>query len=368
MKKNQAIGKALCELKTILKAEFSLYDAQGQLLVTTRQDRKPESEEVQRAVGLFLDSQAESQKIGGTHYFKVNVRDEEDYALLVDYAGEDSHMAGRIAVCQVENLLLAYKDKQDINSFIQNLLLDNLLLIDIHNRAKQLKIDVDACRAVFVIETREESDDGAMETVRGLLESGDFMTTVDNHTIILIKALAPEDTEARMETVAHTLLDMLNAEAMSRVRIGYGNAVNTLADVSKAYKEANMALEVSSIFYGKQPIVSYNTLGIGRIIYQLPLHLCEMFIDEIFGGELPPEIDGEALNTIQKFFENNLNVSETSRQLYVHRNTLVYRLEKIEKVTGLDIRTFEDAMTFKLALMVIEYMNYLKEKEKGERV
>lgn len=364
MKKNQAIGKALGELKNILKVEFSLYDAQGQLVVTTRQDKKPESEEVQSAVSLFLESQAESQKIGGTHYFKVNVKDEDDYALLVENAGEDSHQIGRIAVCQVENLLLAYKDKQDLNNFMQNLLLDNLLLIDIHNRAKQLKIEVDACRAVFVIETIEESDNGAMEIVRGLLDSKDFMTTVDNHTIILIKALAPEDAEAQMENVAHTLLDMLNAEAMSKVRIGYGNAVGTLADVSKAYKEAKMALEVSSIFYGKQPIASYNTLGIGRIIYQLPLHLCEMFIDEIFGGELPAEIDAEALNTIQKFFENNLNVSETSRQLYVHRNTLVYRLEKIEKVTGLDIRTFEDAMTFRLALMVIDYMKYLEHKGK----
>lgn len=364
MKTNQAILKALNELKTILKADFSLYDVQGAVIVSTAGGREPKT--VDQTVSRFLESQAGSQQIGEIYYFRVHVRGEEDYALLAEGAGADSHMVGRIAVCQVENLLLAYKNKQDLNSFLQNLLLDNLLWIDIHNRAKQLKIEIEVPRAVYVIETEEESDNGALETVRGLLDAKDFMTTVDNHTIIFIKEMSEADAAARMEPVARTLLDMLNAEAMAKVRIGYGNVAASLTDVSKAYKEARMALEVSSIFYGKQTIVAYSTLGIGRIIYQLPLHLCEMFIDEIFGGSLPEEIDDEALHTIHKFFDNNLNVSETSRQLYVHRNTLVYRLEKIEKATGLDIRKFDDAMTFRLALMVVDYMNYLKRKENDQ--
>ncbi len=359
LKINQAVQKAFNELKSITKMDFQLYDEQGQILASTKELTQVTKE----VVGSFLFSLAEGQEVGGVHFFKVHVRNEEDYVLLVAGASDDIYMIGKMAVCQVENLLIAYKDKQDLNNFLQNLILDNLLFIDIHNRAKQLKIETEAPRGVFVIETQDESDNGALEIVKGLLEEKDFFTTVDVHNIIVIKHFAKDATEVDMIEVAKMLLDMLNAEAMSKVRIGFGNMVYDLTEVSKAYKEAKLALDVSRIFYGQQTIVAYSMLGIGRIIYQLPLHLCEMFIDEIFGGKLPEEIDEEALTTIHKFFENNLNVSETSRQLYVHRNTLVYRLEKIQKATGLDIRAFEDAMTFRIALMVIDYMNYLKEQE-----
>lgn len=338
--------------------EFQLYDPQCQMLAST----KELSQVTKDVVELFLLSPAEGQDVGGVHFFKVHVRNEEDCVLVVAGTTGDVYMIGKMAACQVENLFLAYKDKQDLNNFLQNLILDNLLLIDIHNRAKQLKIETEAPRGVFVIETADESDNGALEIVKGLLEEKDFFTTVDVHNIIMIKQFAKDATSEDMMEVAKMLLDMLNTEAMSKVRIGFGNMVYDLTEVSKAYKEAVLALDVSRIFYGNQTIVAYSTLGIGRIIYQLPLHLCEMFIDEIFGGKLPEEIDEETLNTIHKFFENNLAVSETSRQLYVHRNTLVYRLEKIQKATGLDIRVFEDAMTFRIALMVIDYMNYLKQQ------
>ncbi len=154
-------------------------------------------------------------------------------------------------------------------------------------------------------------------------------------------------------------MDMMNMEAMMNVRVAYGTIVGELKEVSKSYKEAKMALDVGKIFYAEKKVSAYNTLGIGRLIYQLPINLCRIFIDEIFGSNVPSELDDETLTTINKFFENNLNVSETSRQLFVHRNTLVYRIEKLEMSTGLDIRTFEDALTFKIALMVVSYMKYL---------
>ena len=168
-----------------------------------------------------------------------------------------------------------------------------------------------------------------------------------------------EDAEALNRT-ASTIADMMNTEAMLNVKVAYGMIVTELKDVSKSYKEAKMALDVGKIFYAEKNVIAYSTLGIGRLIYQLPVNLCKIFIDEIFGDRsIPDEIDDETLNTINKFFENNLNVSETSRQLFVHRNTLVYRIEKLEKTTGLDIRTFDDALTFKIALMVVNYMRYL---------
>ena len=149
-------------------------------------------------------------------------------------------------------------------------------------------------------------------------------------------------------------------EAMIPARVSYGNRVELLQDISRSYQEAKMALDVGKIFYSGKNVVAYSNLGIGRLIYQLPLPLCRMFIKEIFDGKNPDEFDEETLTTINKFFENSLNVSETSRQLYIHRNTLVYRLDKLQKSTGLDLRVFEDAITFKIALMVVKYMKYME--------
>ena len=194
-------------------------------------------------------------------------------------------------------------------------------------------------------------------------KSNDFITAVDEKSIIIVKELKDTDTFEDMNQTARMLVDMLNAEAMSQVRVSYGNPVNEIKSVSRSYKEAKMALEVGKIFYADKNVVPYNNLGIGRLIYQLPIPLCEMFMTEVFGENLPDTFDEETLTTINKFFENNLNVSETSRQLYVHRNTLVYRLEKLEKSTGLDIRKFDDALTFKIAMMVVSYMTYMNNSE-----
>jgi len=245
--------------------------------------------------------------------------------------------------------------------FFQNLILDNLLLVDIYNRAKKLHVDVTIPRVVFLIETKTDKDNDTMDMLRNLYSSqgGDYITAVDERNIILIKALDANTDYEDLDVIANIIVDMVSAEAMLSVRVSYGTIVPELKEVSKSYKEAKMALEVGKIFYIEKNVIAYNTLGIGRLIYQLPVNLCRIFIKEIFGDSLPADIDDETLITINKFFENNLNVSETSRQLFIHRNTLVYRIEKLEKSTGLDIRTFDDALTFKIALMVVNYMNYL---------
>ncbi len=242
------------------------------------------------------------------------------------------------------------------------MLLDNLLLVDIYNRAKKLHIDISVRRVVFVIETRNENDSAALETVKSLFaaRNKDFITAVDEKNIILVKELKPNENYEDMDKTAKVILDMLNTEAMTKVHVSYGTIVNEIKEVSRSYKEAKMALDVGKIFYSDKHVVAYNNLGIGRLIYQLPMSLCRMFIKEIFDGKSPDDLDEETLITINKFFENNLNVSETSRQLYIHRNTLVYRLDKLQKSTGLDLRVFEDAITFKIALMVVKYMNYME--------
>ncbi len=243
--------------------------------------------------------------------------------------------------------------------------LDNLLLVDIYNRAKKLHIETNVRRVVFLIETKHEKDVNALETVRSLFaaKTKDFITAVDEKNIILVKEVKPAEDYGDLEKTANMVLDMLNTEAMTKVHVSFGTIVGDIKEVSRSYKEAKMALDVGKIFYSGKNVVAYSNLGIGRLIYQLPLPLCRMFIREVFENKSPDDFDEETLATINKFFENSLNVSETSRQLYIHRNTLVYRLDKLQKSTGLDLRVFEDAITFKIALMVVKYMKYMENQD-----
>ena len=274
-------------------------------------------------------------------------------------------MVGKLAAFQIQSLLVAYKERFDKDNFIKNLLLDNLLLVDIYNRAKKLHIETNIKRVVFIIETQHEKDVNALETVRNLFaaKTKDFVTAVDEKNIILVKEVRDGETYEELEKTANTILDMLNTEAMTQVHVAFGTIVGEIKEVSRSYKEAKMAMDVGKIFYSNKNVVAYSKLGLGRLIYQLPLPLCRMFIKEIFDGKSPDEFDEETLTTINKFFENSLNVSETSRQLYIHRNTLVYRLDKLQKSTGLDLRVFEDAITFKIALMVVKYMKYMENQD-----
>ena len=358
---SQVLQKTLDELRNITRIDLCVTNTDGVLLVTTFPETAIDAESIRS----FVLSAADSQIVQEYHYFKVYDNQNVEYILISKGSSDDAYMIGKVAVCEIQNLIIAYKERLDKNNFIQNLLLDNLLLVDVYNRAKKLRIDTDVRRVVYMVETKLEKDISAQETVKSLFASRprDFITAVDEKSIIIVKELKDTDTFEDMNQTARMLVDMLNAEAMSQVRVSYGNPVNEIKSVSRSYKEAKMALEVGKIFYADKNVVPYNNLGIGRLIYQLPIPLSEMFMTEVFGENQPETFDEETLTTINKFFENNLNVSETSRQLYVHRNTLVYRLEKLEKSTGLDIRKFDDALTFKIAMMVVSYMTYMNNSE-----
>lgn len=358
---SQVIQTSLEELRAITKVDLCVCDLNGSVVASTL----PNPEIRKDLISSFAISPADSQVIGSSHLLKIKDEGETVYILLAQGLNDDVYMVGKIAVSQIQNLMLAYKEKYDRNSFFQNLLLDNMLLVDIYNRAKKLHVEFFSPRAVFLIETHQEKDSIATELLKGMFttHTGDYVTSVDEGSIILLKALEPDVDTQSMESIANTIVDMMNTEAMLNVTVAYGQVVSELKDVSKSYKEAKMALDVGKIFYAEKNVVAYNKLGIGRLIYQLPANLCRMFIHEIFGDNVPYELDEETLNTINKFFENNMNVSETSRQLFVHRNTLVYRIERIQESTGLDLRRFDDALTFKIALMVTNYIKYLDKME-----
>lgn len=357
---NHKIQAALDEIKDISRMDLALYTEKGKLVASTFE---PEGD-LEHAIASFAESMAESQMLAGCHFFKVIVEGEVEYILLTKSTAEDAYMVGRLAVCQIRNLAAAYMEQFDRNNFMQNILLGNMLVVDMYNKAQKLHVE-QAERVVYVIDLERKKDSAAVELVKNLFATKmrDYVTEVDEQSIILIKDVRDMKDDEELQTLADMIVDNMHTEAMVRVRVGYGNRVNNLQDIAKSYQEAKMALEVGKIFYAEKETIAYRYLGIGRLIYQLPMSLCEMFIHEVFGEETPDLSGEEITTTIQKFFDNNLNISETARQLYVHRNTLVYRLERLEKTIGLDIRKFEDAMTFKIALMVLAHMNYQKAEE-----
>ncbi len=358
---NQILQKTIEGMNAITKVNFVVTDPEGISLASTVSDVT----EFGRPAAEFAQSPAESQVIGSRQFFKVYDEKSLEFVLITMSDDEDrAQMMGKVMALQLSELVVAYKERFDRDNFIKNLLLDNLLLVDIYNRAKKLHIEANAMRIVMVVKLEGEKYGDELEKIRNLFSgfSSDFVTAVDEDSIIIVKRLATED-YADVEDTAKTIIDALEDRDDEKVRVSYGTVVRDIKDVSRSYKEATMALDVGKVFFSDKQIIAYSVLGIGRLIYQLPIPLCKMFIGEIFGDKSPDEFDEETLTTIDKFFENSLNVSETSRQLYIHRNTLVYRLDKIQKSTGLDLRKFDDAITFKIAMMVVEYMKYMEEQD-----
>ncbi|MCL2396957.1 MAG: helix-turn-helix domain-containing protein [Defluviitaleaceae bacterium] len=357
MLSSQILQNTIDGLKNITRREFSVLEREGKVTSSTEADMLNTQVD---AAADFVRSAAESQLVQGYQYFKVFDNGIAEYVVLIKGEDEETYRIGKIAAFQIQGLIVAYKERFDRDNFIKNLLLDNLLLVDIYGRAKKLRIENTVRRVVYVIEARGDEDTGTVEIVRNIFpaKTRDFVTVVDQDHIILVKELKNTDAIDDIEAHAKAICDTLATEAMSPVRVAIGTCINDLKFVSRSYKEAKMALEVGKIFDVTNLVTNYETLGIGRLIYQLPMSLCRMFVNEVLNGITIDSFDEETLVTVDKFFDNNLNVSETSRQLYIHRNTLVYRLDKLQKLTGLDLRNFDDAIIFKITMMVSKYMRH----------
>lgn len=355
---NQILQNTLDGFKAITKMELCVMDPDGKEVARSGSPMN----ECKAEASQFARSMADSQEIHGHQYFKIFDDFQVEYILIINGDGEDTYTIGKLAAFQIQSLLVAYKERFDKDNFIKNLLLDNLLLIDIYSRAKKLNIEAEAKRVVIVIETENIHENSVIEIVRTFFAANytDFVTAVDETNIIIVKDLTENGQLKEIEKVTKVLENYLLKEGIKNILISYGTTINDIKDVSRSYKEAKMAMDIGKIFFDDLKIIAYNQLGIGRLIYQLPIPLCKIFIREIFENKNPDDFDNETLTTIAKFFENSLNVSETSRQLFIHRNTLVYRLDKIQKGTGLDLRVFEDAIIFRIALMVVKYMRYME--------
>ena len=305
-----------------------------------------------------LSYTSETVMSGGYTYKPIGSGAKTEYIVFVE--GEDKQAERLAAILSISlgSIKGLYDDKYDKASFIKNVILDNILPSDIYLKSKELHFSNDVMRIVMLIKFIGKNEIIPYQMVQNMFpdKNKDYVISVGESDIVLVKEVKPNYDTRAIEKIAQSISDTFGTEFYTKVSIGIGTAVESIKDLARSYKEAQVAIEVGKVFDTEKNIVSYENLGIGRLIYQLPTTLCEMFLSEVFKKGSIETLDRETLLTIQCFFENNLNVSETSRKLFVHRNTLVYRLERIEKAIGLDIRTFDDAMIFKIATMVLAHI------------
>lgn len=315
--------------------------------------------EVNTAASAKAFQESECVVFEGFTYKTFGNQVHPEYAVFIDGEDEQAKKFADLSAVTLSNLKQYFDEKYDRSIFIKNVILDNILPGDIYLKARELRFNSETSRVVLLIRVPDQTDASTFDVIQNLFpdKTKDFVINISETDIALVKdiktGIAPKD----IEKLARSIADSLNTELYTHAIIGIGTPVVGIRDLAKSFKEAQVSLEVGKVFDTEKTIVSYNSLGIARLIYQLPTTLCEMFLREVFKMGSIDSLDQETLFTIQRFFENNLNVSETSRKLFVHRNTLVYRLEKIKKITGLDLREFDDAIVFKVALMVKKYLD-----------
>ncbi|MDR2546033.1 MAG: helix-turn-helix domain-containing protein [Lachnospiraceae bacterium] len=387
MKTSQILANSIEYVCSITGVELGVSDSKGNLLAQSKGFR----DEVAFNTGDFLEMATDIWQNNDCMYFKIKNDGIAEYILKVCGDG-DTRAIGLLAVYQIESVL--YTHKKDIckKEFYRDLLRDSILAVDINRWAKKLGIDISVRRMVMVVEAHSfrkaktsaaRNDDEYTRTLLGNVlsaghssgglyhvietymnsNSSSFVTTIDEGHVTIIKELYSSDEEAEIEESTVSLYEYLENEGFSDIYVSYGTVANEIKEVSRSYREAKITMEAGKIFFDEKRIIAYNQLGIGRLIYQLPLSLCKLFLGEILDNVSLDDFSHEILSTIERFFANSLNVSEAARQLFIHRNTLLYRLDKVEKITRLDLRVFEDAVIFHTSVMIMKYIKYMETHE-----
>ncbi len=352
---NRLFQSIILQLRDCVDRVIGVIDDTGAIIACSELGKIGET--IPNCADVFADS--ELHYLDGLTLKSFGMNLQAEYAMFLE--GTDELAGKYVDICCVSmgNIKQYYEEKYDRSNFVKNVMLDNILPGDITVKAKELRFNTEVTRVVLLICIPEHSDVSVFEIVQNLFpdKSRDFVISINESDIVLVKEVRHNIEPRDLEKLARSISDALGTELYSTVYVGIGTTVTGIRDLARSFKEAQISLEVGKVFDTEKTIVSYDNLGIARLIYQLPTTLCDMFLREVFKRGSIESLDHETLFTIQRFFENNLNVSETSRKLFVHRNTLVYRLEKIKKLTGLDLREFDDAIVFKVALMVKKYLD-----------
>ncbi len=343
------------QLKKDIHRRLGIMDDNGYILACSDESKVGFQKE---AVATHFEMNSEDYVSSGYIFRKIETYNKNIYIVFCE--GDDELARGFVSflAAHFTTIKQYYDEKYDRNSFMKNIILDNILPSDVLFKARELKLSVEGTRVVMLVRSQKSIEASLVDVLQGLFPdtNKDFVIRIDDRDVAIVREIKPGTSMDSVIQHAQELHDTITAELMVKVSVGISTIVESIPELARAYREARIALEVGKVFDTEKNIISYDNLGIGRLIYQLPTTLCELFLNEVFKKESISVLDSETIYTIQKFFENNLNVSETSRKLFVHRNTLVYRLDKIKKLTGLDLREFDDAIIFKVAMMVNKYL------------
>lgn len=348
------------QIKEIIGSEFGMIDDTGLILACSDENKIGQNCSIFNKIMQSKDEIVISEDVC---YQKVYIKGKFEFIVFIKMDSPENLKLLTLIAINALNLKTYNDEKFDKGNFIKNVLTDSILPADIPLKAKELHISNNTGRVVFLIKIDKNKDTFAHEVIESLFpnKAKDFVVVMDDEYTVLVKELKNDEDSREVDRTARIIIDTLSAEMMIKAYVGIGTAAGSIRDIGRSYKEAQIALTVGRIFENDKAVISYDRLGIGRLIYQLPITLCKLFLNEVFKDGTIDSLDYEIMQTIQKFFENSLNVSETARQLYVHRNTLVYRLDKIQKITGLDLRNFDDAIIFKVALLVKKYLDKSEE-------
>lgn len=352
---NRLFQGVIHQFKDVVDRVIGVMDEAGTIVVCSDLTKIGETrKDVLDDMGYSLEICA----IGGYTYKPVGSRARLEYIVFIEGMDELASKICQMTAISLNSVKQFYDEKNDRSNFVKNVILDNILPGDIYVKAKELHLASDVNRVVFLIRIEDSSDYSTFDVISNMFpeRSKDFIISINEFDVAVVKEVRYNIEAKELEKIAKNVIETLSNDLDVKAIVGIGTNVSTVKDMARSFKEAQVALEVGKVFDTEKPVINYENLGIGRLIYQLPTTLCEIFLQEVFKKGSIDSLDNETLYTIQKFFENNLNVSETSRKLFVHRNTLVYRLEKIRKITGLDLREFDHAIVFKVALMVKRYL------------
>lgn len=366
----------MCQVQEIIDEEVGLINDSGLVIACSSESRIGQEDSLIQSV---ISSKDDLVVIDNISFKKIYIKGKLEFIAFILSNSEMSQKYLSLMAINIINIKTYYDEKFDRSNFLKNVINGRILAGDVQIKAKELHIMHNAWRTVFLINTGKNQEVYAHEVIQELFPNRlkDFIIVLDDENIVLIKEIKNNEDFKETDKIAQAIVDTLNTESMVKAMIGIGTAVDSIMDIGRSFREAQTALKVGAIFENDKYIINYNNLGIGRLIYKLPEQLCRLFLKEVFKNGSFESLDAEYILTIQKFFENNLNVSETSRQMFVHRNTLVYRMDKIQKVTGLDITKFDDAIILKFAMLVKRYldkgqavlqMDGLKEAEDGENL
>jgi carbohydrate diacid regulator len=374
------------QIRDTIDAEFGVLDESGNIIACSDEARIGDKD---ANAALIIEADEKVKSVAGYSYHKILNRNKLENIVFLAMDGELGIKFLSLITINIMNANLSHEEKLDKGTFIKNIIIDNILPSDVLQKSRELHLSNNAARVAILIRTENTKDMSVCEMVYDVVsklfpnKSRDFVVVVDEVNIVLIKEFKMGADSSEVDSIARTILDTLSAEVMIKVSIGVGSVAENIIEVKNSYKDAQSAISIGGIFESDKSIINYNNLGIGRLIYQLPPILCKLFLNEVFScesrshdsidykndtkGETKEKLDHDTIVTALKFFENNQNVSETARALYLHRNSVVYRLDKVQRLTGLDIRIFNEAVIFKIALMVKKYLDYNEEQSKNNR-